>query len=78
MTEEGTPANINPCIGDGGTDPQGLRSAATLAHLNRLDVPQPESPGIGASQDFATGYSLGLIGGVRSWVSSDVSFSLMR
>ncbi|KAI4289096.1 MAG: hypothetical protein L6R35_001642 [Caloplaca aegaea] len=55
-------------MGDGGTDPQGLRSAATLAHLNRLDVPQPESPGIGASQDFATGYSLGLIGGVRSWM----------
>ncbi|KAL8648824.1 MAG: hypothetical protein Q9210_004761 [Variospora velana] len=55
-------------MGDGGTDPQGLRSAATLAQLNHLDIPQPESPGSGASQDFATGYSLGLIGGVRSWM----------
>ncbi|KAL8955607.1 MAG: hypothetical protein Q9193_006604 [Seirophora villosa] len=53
---------------DSGTDPQGLKSAATLAHLNHLDIPRPESPGGGASQDFATGYSLGLIGGVRSWM----------
>ena len=46
-------------------------SPAALAHLAHLDVPRPESPGgrRGASSDFATGYSLGLIGGVRSWVS---------
>jgi len=43
---------------------------AALAHLGHLDIPRPESPGShgGASSDFATGYSLGLIGGVRSWV----------
>jgi len=43
---------------------------AALAHLGHLDIPRPESPGLhgGASSDFATGYSLGLIGGVRSWV----------
>ncbi|KAH0552973.1 hypothetical protein GP486_006831 [Trichoglossum hirsutum] len=36
-----------------------------LAYLSRLDIPpRPESPG----GDFATGYSLGLIGGVRSWM----------
>ena len=42
----------------------------TLANSAHLDVPRPESPGLGsgASNDFATGYSLGLIGGVRSWV----------
>ncbi|PGH19154.1 hypothetical protein AJ80_04234 [Polytolypa hystricis UAMH7299] len=35
----------------------------------RLDIPnRPESPGVGRSEDFATGYSLGLLGGVRSWM----------
>ncbi|KAI9855467.1 MAG: hypothetical protein M1813_009775 [Trichoglossum hirsutum] len=36
-----------------------------LAHLSHLEIPpRPDSPG----GDFATGYSLGLIGGVRSWM----------
>ena len=45
-------------------------SPAALAHLAHLDIPRPESPGggRGPNSDFATGYSLGLIGGVRSWV----------
>ncbi|MCJ1460898.1 hypothetical protein MMC28_011280 [Mycoblastus sanguinarius] len=49
----------------------GLKSPAALAHLAHLDIPRPESPsGNGrASSDFATGYSLGLIGGVRSWMT---------
>ncbi|KAL9127973.1 MAG: hypothetical protein Q9175_007627 [Cornicularia normoerica] len=50
----------------------GLKSSpAALAHLAHLDIPRPESPsgGRGASSDFATGYSLGLIGGVRSWMT---------
>ena len=50
----------------------GLKSSpAALAHLAHLNIPRPESPSgsRGASSDFATGYSLGLIGGVRSWVS---------
>jgi choline-phosphate cytidylyltransferase len=39
--------------------------SAALAHLSHLEIPpRPDSPG----GDFATGYSLGLIGGVRSWV----------
>lgn len=33
-----------------------------------LDLPRAESPG-GVMPDFATGYVLGLIGGVRSWMS---------
>lgn len=43
-------------------------SSAALAHLSHLEIPRPDSPGLGASSDFASGYSLGLIGGVRSWV----------
>ncbi|PGH06179.1 choline-phosphate cytidylyltransferase [Blastomyces parvus] len=44
-------------------------------HLGRLEIPsRPESPGVGGvgagrSEDFATGYSLGLIGGVRAWMT---------
>ena len=48
-----------------------------MEKLTHLDIPasgqsgRMESPGRAArSEDFATGYSLGLIGGVRSWVSS--------
>ncbi|KAK3170939.1 hypothetical protein OEA41_003023 [Lepraria neglecta] len=50
----------------------GLKSSpAALARLAHLDIPRPESPSgsRGASSDFATGYSLGLIGGVRSWMT---------
>ncbi|KAI4150057.1 MAG: hypothetical protein L6R39_002354 [Caloplaca ligustica] len=53
---------------DGGAEPQGLKSPTALAHLSHLDIPRADSPNGGASQDFATGYSLGLIGGVRSWM----------
>jgi len=45
-----------------------LSSPSALSHLTRrLEVPRPDSPGPGS--DFATGYSLGLIGGVRSWMT---------
>jgi len=45
-----------------------LKSPSTLAHLSRrLEIQRNESPGLGS--DFATGYSLGLIGGVRSWMT---------
>lgn len=47
-----------------------LGSPAALAHLSHLDI--PGGSGGGASSDFATGYSLGLIGGVRSWVSLEL------
>ncbi|KAL8800299.1 MAG: hypothetical protein Q9182_005262 [Xanthomendoza sp. 2 TL-2023] len=53
---------------EGGAEHQGLKSPSALAHLNHLDVPRAESPNTGVSNDFATGYSLGLIGGVRSWM----------
>lgn len=53
-------------------------SPTALAHLAHLDIPRPDSPGggRGASSDFATGYSLGLIGGVRSWVSRNTGLLL--
>lgn len=45
-----------------------LSSPSALSHLSRrLDLPRNDSPGPGS--DFATGYSLGLIGGVRSWMT---------
>ncbi|KAL8972615.1 MAG: hypothetical protein Q9183_000449 [Haloplaca sp. 2 TL-2023] len=42
----------------------GLKSPSALAHLQHLDIPRADSPSGGASHDFATGYSLGLIGGM--------------
>lgn len=47
-----------------------LSSPTALAHKSHLGIPRPESPSGSSrpSQDFAAGYSLGLIGGVRSWV----------
>lgn len=56
---------------EAGGEPGPMKSPTALAHLSHLDIPRPESPGgsKGPSSDFATGYSLGLIGGVRSWVS---------
>jgi len=51
----------------------GKRSGATsptaVSHLSHLDLPSPASKGGTSSADFAAGYSLGLIGGVRSWMT---------
>lgn len=50
-----------------GKDTGSLTSPSALSHLSRrLEIPRGDSAGPGS--DFATGYSLGLIGGVRSWV----------
>ena len=48
-----------------------LTSPSVVEHLKHLDIPgRPESPNTARrNDDFATGYSLGLIGGVRGWVS---------
>lgn len=50
----------------------GITSPPSLFRSNsrmNLGLPErPDSPGVGRSEDFATGYSLGLIGGVRSWM----------
>lgn len=48
----------------------GAKSPTTLEHLKHLDIPRAQSPSLrGRSDDFAAGYSLGLLGSVRSWVS---------
>jgi choline-phosphate cytidylyltransferase len=61
-----------------------LRSPSAMEHLKHLEVPglglpglggRSESPARGMSNDFATGYTLGLIGGVKSWVSTPFTSS---
>jgi choline-phosphate cytidylyltransferase len=44
------------------------RSPSALSRLSHLDIPGRGSTGARESSDFAAGYNLGLIGGVRSWV----------
>jgi choline-phosphate cytidylyltransferase len=59
-----------------GVDPLVRSPSSALQHMQHLEIPstggsiRTESPGAaGRNEDFAAGYSLGLIGGVRSWVS---------
>lgn len=49
----------------------GAKSPTAMEHLKHLEIPRATSPGsrMGRSDDFAAGYSLGLLGSVRSWVS---------
>ncbi|KAL9001148.1 MAG: hypothetical protein Q9169_000331 [Polycauliona sp. 2 TL-2023] len=71
QSRPGSPARgraLGNGFSEGGVDSPGLKSPTALARLSHLDVPRAESPSGGASHDFATGYSLGLIGGVRSWM----------
>lgn len=56
---------------DYGNSRGGLISpTVSKSHLTRVEGSyRPESPvGAGRNEDFATGYSLGLLGGVRAWV----------
>ncbi|RFU29677.1 hypothetical protein B7463_g6678, partial [Scytalidium lignicola] len=60
----GSPARMNSFDDRSGGS---LNSPSALSHLSRrLEIHRSDSPGPGS--DFATGYSLGLIGGVRSWM----------
>ncbi|KAH8821027.1 cholinephosphate cytidylyltransferase-like protein [Xylogone sp. PMI_703] len=60
----GSPARMNSYDERSGGP---LTSPSALSHLSRrLELNRPDSPG--PINDFATGYSLGLIGGVRSWM----------
>jgi choline-phosphate cytidylyltransferase len=43
-------------------------SPSAVSRLSHLDIPRVGNQ-VRDSSDFAAGYSLGLIGGVRSWVS---------
>ncbi|KAH7389566.1 hypothetical protein DE146DRAFT_168992 [Phaeosphaeria sp. MPI-PUGE-AT-0046c] len=44
------------------------RSPTALSRMSHLDIPG-RGPGARESSDFAAGYNLGLIGGVRSWMA---------
>jgi choline-phosphate cytidylyltransferase len=52
------------------TDDTLLRSPTAVSHLSHLDVPNGGQAGGTPQQqkDFATGYALGLVGGVRNWM----------
>lgn len=64
----GSPARMSS-YEDKNKSTSSLTSPSALSHISRrLEIPRADSPG-GPGSDFATGYSLGLIGGVRSWVS---------
>lgn len=52
------------------------RSPSALARLSHLDTAAAARSG--QSSDFAAGYSLGLIGGVRSWVGSLPPFTMLQ
>ncbi|KAL8874183.1 MAG: hypothetical protein Q9174_000449 [Haloplaca sp. 1 TL-2023] len=67
QSRPGSPAR-GRSTGRASEESSGLKSPSALARLSHLDIPRADSPSGGASQDFATGYSLGLIGGVRSWM----------
>lgn len=72
------PSSPAPGLGRS-TSSGNLRSPTGVEHLKHLEVPgagsggsmlRIDSPGrLSRSEDFAAGYSLGLIGGVKSWVS---------
>jgi choline-phosphate cytidylyltransferase len=53
-----------PRSAGGNLSPGSAGGSSALGHLTHLDIPRPEREG----GDFAAGYSLGLIGGIRSWV----------
>ena len=44
-------------------------SPSALLRLSHLEIPKISNANGSGTSDFAAGYSLGLIGGVRSWVS---------
>jgi choline-phosphate cytidylyltransferase len=59
----GLSSDSNTDLRTGGT----LTSPSALSHIrSRLEIPRGDN---GPGSDFATGYSLGLIGGVRSWMT---------
>lgn len=66
-----SPSPFNRQLSDGLKSPSAV---SAVEHLKHLEVPgsaekRSDSPGrLSRSEDFAAGYSLGLIGGVKSWV----------
>lgn len=71
-----SPAPFNRQLSEGVLrSPTGLGGLSTVEALKHLEASnadkRSDSPGrLSRSEDFAAGYSLGLIGGVKSWVSN--------
>ncbi|KMU87136.1 choline-phosphate cytidylyltransferase A [Coccidioides immitis H538.4] len=65
-----SPARRSFDLGHNASQPTGSGNifgfGGNKSHLDNSN--RPESPSVGRTEDFATGYSLGLIGGVRSWM----------
>ncbi|KLJ11767.1 choline-phosphate cytidylyltransferase [Blastomyces silverae] len=76
-SHRGSPGHHNNNNGNGNGNGNGHYFGignGSRTQLGRLEIPsRPESPGVGVgagrNEDFATGYSLGLIGGVRAWMT---------
>ena len=49
-------------------------SLSALSRLSHLEIPKISNANGSGISDFAAGYSLGLIGGVQSWVS-EIAFT---
>lgn len=64
---------------NGHSDATSPTSGTSKSRLSQIDSPnRPDSPGpSNRNEDFATGYTLGLIGGVRSWVRLILFFSFL-
>lgn len=64
------PSNRNSVDYTTARGPLASPTGGSKSHLSRVEaLNRPESPmGQGRNEDFATGYSLGLIGGVRAWM----------
>jgi choline-phosphate cytidylyltransferase len=61
------PASPAAPLRRGSEDNASLRSPTAVSHLGHLDV--PSANGTPQQQrDFATGYALGMVGGVRNWM----------
>ncbi|KAJ5226734.1 uncharacterized protein N7469_006740 [Penicillium citrinum] len=65
------PSNRNSVDYGNSRGPLASPTGGSKSHLSRVEaLNRPESPGVGGrNEDFATGYSLGLIGGVRAWMA---------
>ncbi|TKA81687.1 hypothetical protein B0A49_00444 [Cryomyces minteri] len=71
-SRQGSPARSATRTSETDTSPKmgGLTSPSALARLSHLEIPRTNENGArSGSSDFAAGYSLGLIGGVRSWMT---------
>lgn len=61
----------SPAPGRGSANAAGNASSASTRPSSSGARSPPRTPGHGSTMDFATGYTLGLFGGIRSWMSGN-------